>query len=134
MGFPIAKFLSNEVTSIVIQPLSILMISGSEIGFFKLTSTQFANSTSSCIAPEGVVLESVSFVEKNPGLLFARSKNGLHVFEAKMQDKILTCDLKASYEGPAQLVISNIHLVSSRKMIYISFKDSNQVGILRFDF
>lgn len=134
MGFPISKFMSEEVTSVVVQPLSILLVSASKIGFFKLTTTTFANSTSSCIAPEGVFLESVTFAEKNPGFLFANNKHSLHVFEAKMQDKNLTCELRASFEVPSNLAIKDLHLVASRKMIYVSFQNSNVVGILKFDF
>lgn len=51
-----------------------------------------------------------------------------------MQDKQLVCSLTQTVAGPEHHKISRVHLVGPKKMMYLSFKDSNLVGIIKFDF
>ena len=48
----ISEGFNNLVKQVIVQPLSILLIAENEIGFYKLTSNSFANSTSYCKASE----------------------------------------------------------------------------------
>lgn len=74
VNFPMPEWFDEKVNSIVIQPLSILLVQDSKIGFFKLTTNTFANATSLCRAEQGSRLTQVTFADKSPGLLFAVSQ------------------------------------------------------------
>lgn len=53
----------EKVNQIKAQKQSVLLVMDSQIGFYKLTTNSFANSTSTCQAEEGSQLSSVVFPE-----------------------------------------------------------------------
>lgn len=90
-----------------------LLLAQERVGFFKLTSSQFANSTSLCVAQNpDARISYLTYPDKQQNMLFAVSKetNELMIFEVKQQDKSLKCKMRHSFEGPKGLSLKRLDI------------------------
>jgi hypothetical protein len=102
------------------QTLSLLLSAGSEIGFFKLTSNQLANSTSTCVYEHEIKF--LSYFEKTPGVLIGlSSENKIVLFEAKGKGGQFSCKAKAEISVPEGKTPTSIQMNSAESLMYMTF-------------
>ena len=80
----------QPVVEIVIQSLSLLVVTEKQIGFFKLSSDGFVNSTSNCHVDDTKISQ-VKFLQQTPSIMFIHSKelNSILVYEATGKQKFI---------------------------------------------
>ena len=85
---------------------------------------------------EGVKISQVVFDTNVPNVIIAVSKENqvIQYFEAKGKGNSLTCKFRGSLKmGEFGIVLDHVQIQPSNNLFYISMKQSNEIGIMKYD-
>jgi len=113
-----------------------LIVQEKSINFYRLaTDTIITPRNNSCVAPAGVRFDGAMVDPGNPGVILATSlkTNTIEIFEGKGKGQKFSCKHRGSMRMPQGMALNKIAIQNTNSLLYLSFKDSNKLGIVLYD-
>ena len=114
----------------------LLIVQEKSINFYRLaTDNVITPKNNSCVAPAGVRFDGAMVDPGNPAVILATSlsTNTVEIFEGKGKGQKFSCRHRGSIRMPQEMTLNKIAIQNTNNLLYLSFKDSNKLGILLYD-